>query len=215
MRKVDLVQGEFYHIFNRGNSKQIIFKDQKDYERFVRILFIANSENNFKFRDALLKGYSVDRGNSLVSIGAWCLMPNHFHLLIKENGEGGISKFMQKLTTAYSMYFNTKYSRTGGLFEGRFKSAHIDDDRYLKYIFSYINLNPVKLIDSDWKEKGIKNKKLSIDFLYDYKFSSFLDYLGIIRKESAILDQKSFPKYFPTGDSFKSEILEWINFEVK
>ncbi len=181
----------------------------------MKILFIANSENNFKFRDALLKGYALDRGKNLVLIGAWCLMPNHFHLLIKENGEGGISKFMQKLATAYSMYFNTKYSRTGGLFEGRFKSSHIDNDRYLKYIFSYINLNPVKLIDSDWKEKGIKNKKQSFDFLCGYKFSSFLDYLGTIRKESIILDSKSFPNYFPTSDSFKREILEWINYEEK
>ena len=85
-------------------------------------------------------------------------MPNHFHILVKEKIENGISKFMGKLTTGYSMYFNKRYDRTGSLFQGVFKSVHADSDEYLKYLFAYIHLNPIKLINPEWKENGIKDK---------------------------------------------------------
>jgi len=127
--------------------------------------------------------------------------------------EGGISKFMQKLSTAYSMYFNSKYKRTGSLFEGKFKSEHAETDRYLKYLFSYIHLNPVKLVQADWKKAGIKNKKQAINFLSNYKYSSFLDYSVLkSRPEFAILDKESFPRYFPNREKFLKEIFEWLSY---
>ncbi len=156
--------------------------------------------------------YSVERDGRLVSIGAYCLMPNHFHLLIKQLEKGDISKFMHKLLTAYSMYYNIKHKRIGSLFEGKFRSEHIDNDRYLKYIFSYIHLNPVKLINSKWKEEGIVDIKKTIDFLEHYQFSSYLDYLQKRRPEEAILDKKSFPNYFQTKIKFKKEIFDWLKF---
>src|SRR3989344_7999827 len=121
IRKVSFVPGEYYHIYNRGNSKQKIFHNKADYERFISLLYLSNSGNNFKI-DYIGKHniYITDRGSRLVSIGAYCLMPNHFHILITPLVEGGVSKFMQKMTTAYSMYYNQKYRRTGGLFEGKF-----------------------------------------------------------------------------------------------
>jgi len=123
---------------------------------------------------------------------------------------GDITKFMHKLCTAYSMYFNSKYNRTGALFEGKFKSEYADTDQYLKYLFSYIHLNPLKLIDTKWKEK----KPLSTDeydnFLKDYKFSSYLDYMGSTRPDRKIINPEDFPQYFPSKDIFRSEILDWI-----
>ena len=142
-RKASFVNGEFYHIYNRGNSKQKIFLDTKDYYRFVDLLYAVNREEKFNFADSL-KGISVYEkplGSQLVAIGAYCLMPNHFHILITPLVEEGVSKFMQKLSTAYVMYFNQKYKRVGALFEGKFKSQYAGDDRYLKYLFSYINKN--------------------------------------------------------------------------
>src|SRR3989344_1864178 len=161
IRKISFAPGENYHIYNRGNSKQKIFLDKKDYDRFLQLVFVCNSHKNINFRDLFQNNNEIflfDRGDTHVDVGAYCLMPNHFHLLIKEKSDGNISLFMQKLATAYVMYFNKKYNRSGSLFEGKFKSQHINSDRYLKYIFSYIHLNPVKIIDSKWKEMGVKDR---------------------------------------------------------
>ena len=214
IRKVNFIVGEYYHLYNRGNSKQKIFLDQEDYNHFVKLLYLCNSTRSITYRDISMNVYDFDREETLVYIGAYCLMPNHFHFLVKEKAENGISKFMQKISTAYSMYFNKKYKRTGGLFEGKFKSQYIGIDRYLKYIFSYIHLNPIKLIEPKWKEIGIKNIKGAVVFLNNYQHSSYLDYLNEDRLRIKILDKKEFPKYFPSKESFKKEIFEWLNYEI-
>jgi putative transposase len=216
IRNTPFVSGEYYHLYNRGNSKQTIFHDKEDYYRFTNLLYTCNGTNNF--RDFLVKNttekdpYLFERGKQIVSIGAYVLMSNHFHILITEKEENGISKFMQKLSTGYVMYYNKKYKRTGSLFEGKFKSKHLDSDKYLKYIFSYIHLNPVKLIQKDWKEKGIRNKKDVLDYLDSYMFCSFIDYKGKERKQNLILDYDSFPKYFPSQKMFNQEIFDWLLF---
>lgn len=213
IRKVSFVPGEYYHIYNRGNSKQKIFNDKEDYYRFIKLLFISNSQENFKIQFIGSNNiFGQDRGELLVSIGAWVVMPNHFHLIISQTENGSISKFMQKLTTAYSMYFNNKNERTGSLFEGKFKSKHIADDRYLKYLFSYVHLNPIKLIQKDWKDVGIKDKERSLSFLKQYKYSSYLDYFKKDREEECILNRRVFPNYFPTKEKFQNEIFEWISY---
>ncbi|MEK7081469.1 MAG: transposase [Patescibacteria group bacterium] len=215
IRKISLVQGEYYHIYNRGNSKQKIFHDKEDYLRFISLLYISNTSESFNLydlsRNVNFNIYQIERNNLLVNMGAFCLMPNHFHILITEKTNGGISKFMQKLSTAYSMYYNKKYKRIGGLFEGKFKSQHADTDRYLKYLFSYIHLNPIKLIQRDWKENGIKNKKEAINHLNKYIYSSYLDFIGEKRIQNKILNKESFPKYFPNRTSFVKEIFEWLS----
>ncbi len=138
-------------------------------------------------------------------------MPNHFHLLLKEKRDRGISLFMQKLMTAYTMYFNKKYERTGALFESKFKARHLNEDRYLKYIFSYIHLNPIKLTDAKWKEEGIKNKTQAKKFLHQYKYSSYLDYMEEKRVQEIILNRGAFPEYFPNKKDFEQEIFDWIS----
>src|SRR3989338_7977757 len=135
-RKVSFAPFEFYHLYNRGNSKQKIFHDKEDYQRFVGLLYACNESENFKSDDLKAEQglFHVVPSDPIVSIGAYCLMPNHFHILVTSSKEGAISKFMQKVSTAYVMYYNKKYGHTGGLFEGRFKSRHAGSDRYLKYI---------------------------------------------------------------------------------
>jgi len=217
IRKVNFAQGEYYHIYNRGNSKQRIFHDDQDHRRFVDLLYISNSSSKFNLydlnRNHNFNIYDYETDNPLVAIGAYCLMPNHFHILITEIEDSGISKFMQKLATAYSMYYNKKYKRTGGLFEGKFKSEHADSDTYLKYLFSYIHLNIVKLIQKDWKERGIRDKEKTLNHLKLYKYSSYLDYLEINRPQGKILNVKLFPKYFSTRKIFTEEIFEWLTFK--
>jgi len=155
----------------------------------------------------------IDRGETLVEIGAYCLMPNHFHLLMKEKVENGISRFMEKLLTAYSMFFNKKYQRTGRLFENRFQATHADTDEYLKYLFAYIHLNPIKLIDSEWKEKRNFNKKSAREFLNKYSYSSYRDFVGAkdSREETAILNKKVFPEYFAEAREFNDFIGDWMS----
>jgi len=213
IRKAPLISGEYYHIYNRGNSKQKIFHDIHDYNHFLSLLFLLNRKENFKI-EFLRKSnpYNFLKTSSLVSIGAYCLMPNHFHILLTETEDGSISKFMQKLTTAYSVFYNKKYKRTGALFEGKFKSKHANNDIYLKYLFSYIHLNPIKIISPTWREKGIENSKKVIKFLEGYKYSSYLDYIGKTRPENVILNRSAFPRYFLEKEDMKTEIFTWLSY---
>lgn len=214
MRRVTFALDEYFHIYNRGNSKQDIFKDNADRYRFQALLFLANGVVPFVFQRIESEGvYEFERGDPLVYIGAYCLMPNHFHILLTPAVEGGIQAFMQKLSTGYSMYFNRKYERTGVLFEGKFKARHANTDEYMKYLFSYTHLNPLKLIQSDWKERGLKNIISGEKYLKEYQFSSYLDYKGGNRLESKILNVEKFPEYFPTEELFLKEIQDWMKFQ--
>ena len=214
-RTVTFAEGEYYHIYNRGNSKQTIFMDRADYKRFQQLLFIANATNAFTFRDAKkVDVYDFERGEQLVLIEAYCLMPNHFHILLSPNLPEGIQKFIQKLSTAYSMYFNKKHERTGGLFEGRFKSTHVDTDEYLRYLFSYIHLNPVKLIQSDWKEVGLSDYEKTTSFLKEYSYSSLVDVMQWSnREDGAILDQNIGKDYFQSSDEWLEDMEMWLTYQ--
>ncbi len=222
-RKTNFTEGEYYHIYNRGNSKQEIFLDEYDYDRFIKLLYLCNSEKRIDFREDIIRkninAWDFEKEDSLVSIGAWVLMPNHFHLYITKNPrkkdfrKNAISEFMRKVLTSYSKYFNQKYKRTGSLFEGKFKDTHIDKDNYAKYLFSYIHLNPIKLIDKNWKENGIKDFSKTKHFLENYKWSSYLDYKNVLRSENKILYLEDFPEYFKNIKDFDSEINEWLSFK--
>lgn len=212
-RKHRFTFGEYYHIYNRGNSKQTIFLDVNDHVRFQRMLFLANGSVSVRVndvRDNKVAFYSFDRGDALVAIGAYCLMPNHFHILLTPLVDGGVSLFMQKLTTGYSMYFNTRRERTGSLFEGKFKSKHVNDDVYLKYLFSYIHMNPLKLIDPHWKKQDFKKQNEIKNHLEQFPFSSLMDYLDYDRKEKVILSKDAFPHYFSSPESVRKNIYTWF-----
>lgn len=201
-RKTSLAVDEQYHIYSRGVEKRKIFMNTKDYNRFIVLLYIMNQDapfvmgNFLRDKNKSLKDIFVEkREKTLVSILGYCLMPNHFHLILNEHTEGGITKFMGKLLTAYSMYFNTKYERSGPLFTHPFRSEHISNEPQYMYIFSYVHLNPISIIDKKWKENGIKNKKEAEEFLKKYQFSSYQDFLSTDRPESIILDFSKIPEY--------------------
>ena len=217
-RTFSFAPGEFYHVYNRGTEKRNIFMSRSDRDRFLALLYLANQSDP---ADLKLQGRTlleiVERRTSalLVEIVAYCLMPNHFHLLIRELEEGGISKFMQKITTGYTMYFNKKNERSGALFQGKFKATHVADDRYLRYLISYIHLNPVKLIEPKWKETGIADKARAERYLETYAQSSYLDYLDKKRPEGMILSREALPEYFSSGTDFKTFVTEWLTYSTK
>ncbi|HEY4495711.1 MAG TPA: transposase [Candidatus Paceibacterota bacterium] len=179
MRKQKLVSNNIYHVFNRGVEKRQTFMDETDYLRFINNLAIFNDAKavfNSKHRIKEIK--STDSRKLLVDILAFCLMPNHFHLLLRQREENGISKFMNKIGVGYTNYFNLKYERVGPLFQGAFRSVLIDDESQFLYIPYYIHLNPLDLKISNWKENGINKLKVAIEFLNSYKWSSHRDYIG-------------------------------------
>lgn len=211
---------EFYHVYNRGTDKRIIFIDSNDHNRFILLLHLCNSRQKVDISNLIREGrtftdlINIDPGERLVDVGAYCLMPNHFHLLLKEKNPDGISLFMKKLLTAYSMYFNKKHDRSGSLFEGKFKAKHADTDEYLKYLFAYIHLNPVKIIDHEWKENGIKNRETARAYLDGYRYSSYVDYMGKDRLEGRILGRDSFPRYFSDQKDFNAYVEDWLSFRI-
>lgn len=221
LRKDPFVTGEIYHIYNRGIDKRDIFKSVKDYERFMMLLYIANSVDKPQRLDNLInilhKDFDeilvLDRGEPLVSIGAWCLMTNHFHILLKQEVDGGITKFMRKLGVGYSMFFNIKYQRQGALFGGLFKSKLIGvDDNYLIELLSYIHINPLDIEFGGWSDNkndiDISNEMKT--FIEGYRYSSYHDYVGINRVEGNILNKKAFPDYFESIKKFQDFIESYL-----
>ena len=214
-RKIQFVPHSYYHIYNRGVDKRKIFLNDADYRRFLMLLYLCNSSEPVNIRDSY-KGLTfgeimnVERKDVLVHIGAYCLMPNHIHLLISPVGDN-TSFFMQKLFTAYAMYFNKKNERTGRLFESAFKAKLINEDEYLKYLFAYIHLNPVKLIEPRWKDDRIKNRSGAEKFLKNYNWSSYLAYAG--DKNDSIINKEAFPNYFQKPNEFNNFIKDWLDYE--
>ena len=177
-RKAKFANGECYHVFNRGVDKRDVFLDQKDYERFLLAMNLLNDETDglmIQWRDYsklnpkakpsefLRLSLRSDGKKPLVEIIAYCLNSNHYHFILKQLAERGIERFMQKLGTGYTMYFNQKNNRSGSLFQGPFKAIHIDSNEYLLYVSAYVNKN--NFIHGYTKDDS-------------WKYSSLPEYLG-------------------------------------
>jgi len=199
LRPTPFAVDEWYHCFNRGVEKRITFNDNFDYDRFVQLLHLANSTESFHRSNILVHTtpgiMEVPISDRLVSIAAYCLMPNHFHLLIKEIRDDGISTFMQKLGTAYTMYFNARNKRVGGLFVKPFRSRHISTDEYLQHCARYIHCNPIELRDPKWKQGEVKNMNQLQNFIESYRYSSLPDYTRSDRPERALLGVDGFETF--------------------
>lgn len=212
-RKHIISEGEYYHLYNRGVEKRNIFLTQEDCNRFKRLLYVANGTESFVFRDIEKKDLKeIDRGEPLVAIAAWVFMPNHFHILVKEITEGGTAMFMRKLCTGYSSYFNKRHDRVGPLFQGRYKSQHVSEDTHLKYLFAYIHLNPLKLIEPAWKELGNINVMNAKKYISAYEHSSYLSYVDASREENILLTKTEFPEYFLEKKDFDDFHTDFISF---
>lgn len=162
-RKVRFVKGEYYHVYNRGVDKRTIFNDEQDVTRFLQSMLEFNVEKPIGsiYENSFLKQDVSQKSNPLVSFTAYCLNPNHFHLILTPLLERGLESFMQRLGTGYTLYFNNKNKRSGALFQGNFKASHIDSNEYLLHVSAYVNLNDKthqlggeasKLVRSSWNE---------------------------------------------------------------
>jgi len=217
MGRIKAVKGEFYHVYNRGVDKKIIFSEQSDYERFVAYLHLLNTKDNLRPAD-IFDHYTTEEvltsthERPLVALGAYCLMPNHFHLYATPLVENGLSKYMQRIQTAYTMYFNQKNGRGGVLFQGAYKTRHVDRDPYAKFLFSYIHLNPASLIDPDWKSADTGEFLRFRNHIRTYPYSSIKEYLS---GKHTVTDPEKFPKYFGSKKDIDSHIDMWLRFRTE
>ena len=232
MKKPDFISENIYHIYNRGVEKRNIFMEDLDYLRFIHDLFEFNDTDitipmNQRLKlshpsnvdtQRLTKLLEVEppkvekvehRRKLLVEILAFILMPNHFHMLVRQKKEKGIVKFMQKLGTGYTMYFNQKYERVGPLFQGRFKAITVLKEEHLLYLPSYIHLNCLDLIEPEWRNGKIQNFKKAIKFLESYRWSSYMDCIGK-KNFPSVTSREFLLKCLGGEEGYKESTIKWL-----
>jgi putative transposase len=195
-RNIPFVVGEWYHCYNRSIEKRIAFEDPREYYRFLELLYLANDEFPLRRDDIGVRKFeevlNIPRGKKLVSIGAFCLMPHHFHLVLKEIREGGITAFMRKIGTAYTLYFNSRHERVGNLFLKPFQSLHVSTDRSFQHLISYVHCNPAALYESNWKTSHVVDPRFLRERMAAYPYSSLGAHEGAHTPIGAILDAEIF-----------------------
>jgi len=198
-RKVNFAEDQIYHICNRGVEKRNIFLHHADYFRFIHDLYEFNDEapaTLLHFKKPFLQSYEtrshriIKKRECTVEILAFVLMPNHYHLLLRQVTESGISKFMHKLGVGYAMYFNKKYQRVGTLFQGSFRSVHVTREAHFIHLPFYIHANPLDLKFPTWRQRELTKPQEAMKFLENYRWSSFPDYIG--RKNFPSVTQRAF-----------------------
>ncbi len=225
MKRPAFTNNQIYHVYNRGVDKRKVFLDEQDYFRFIHDLFEFNDEApalNIYYKLLTSQSYEVElrkigrgkgaerkRRKLLVEILAFCLMPNHYHLLVRQRADKGVVNFMQKLGTGYTNYFNKKNKRAGVLFQGKFKAILVNQESHFIHLPHYIHLNPLDLEMPEWREKEIRNYKGAMKFLVNYRWSSFPDYIG--RKNFPSVTQREFLSQFFNGPAqYRKDALNWL-----
>lgn len=233
MRKEIFAEGSYYHIYNRGVADTVVFQDQVDYQRLLQSLFVFNDinssmhlleklsehikrplrgKNDLSFSEIfkLLSKLSSEQREPLVNVLNYCFVPTHYHLELEQLVENGIPMFLHKLGTGYTNYFNKRYERQGSLFQGPFKAVLIENEIYLKHLSVYINaLNPLDLAEPGWRENGIKNLKKAKEFIENYRWSSYPDYIGL-RKDNKVIERGILKELFPTFQEYKDFTEEYL-----
>lgn len=198
-RSTPLVNDYFYHIFNRGSEKRNIFMQPRDYKRFlqtVRYYQFSGPKPKFsQFTKTKLNSLKTLVEAKLIDIFCYCLMPNHFHFLLRQRQENGIAIFMSQISNSYTKYFNTKYERIGALLQGVFKSVPIETDEQLIHVSRYIHLNPVV--------SGLVKK------LEHYLWSSYGEY---ITGREGLCSTKEILNLFSSREQYRQFVEDQIDY---
>lgn len=198
-RTTPLITDSYYHIFNRGNEKRNIFTQTRDYKRFLRTVyyyqFMGPKPSFSKFAKSDLNTFKPDPNKKLVEILCYCLMPNHFHFLIKQLKDNGIAIFLSQISNSYTKFFNTKYTRIGALLQGVFKAVSIETDEQLVHVSRYIHLNPI--VTS------------LVKLLEDYEWSSYSEYTS---NQKRYCDIEEILNLFPSPLKYKEFVEAQIDY---
>lgn len=204
MRLLPILSDSYYHVYNRGSLKQVLFHDEADYVRFLFLLIYFQSpvvltqtnryvrnyldEGTFGVKDKYVRDICQDR---FVEVLNFCIMPNHFHLSVRSVTDEGISKYMHRVLTAYASYFNKKYDRSGHVFQGAYKAKFISSDQQLTYLSAYIHRNPHEL--SEWKNKS-----------HEYPWSSYRDCK--VNRWGTLMSVEGIVKSFGSYNAYKEYV---------
>ncbi len=209
---------ELYHALNRGVDKRLIVLDDEDRYRFVHDLYEFNDKkpavstyHSFRNLDFVNPDMIKER-ELIVDLHGWCLMDNHYHLLLSEKIEGGMTLFLRKLNVGYANYFNEKYRRSGTLFQGRTKKVLIAHDAHFLHILNYIHCNPLDRNQNtiNWREAHVPNLEEAHDVLENYRWSSYLDYQGS-KNFPSVINKELFEGVFP---DYQKEVFSYLGDSV-
>jgi len=191
-RTTPLITGQIYHIFNRGSDKRLIFHSNRDRSRFIKSLrYYLLADPKPSFSKFSLSEKKDPNNKKIIEILCYCLMPNHFHLLVKQLEDDGISKFMSKFLNSYTKYFNTKHNRIGALMQGQFKAVLVESEEQLLHLSRYIHLNPVV----SYITKNLK----------DYPWSSYKEY---IENQTGFCEKKQLLSFFKSPAAYEQFVLD-------
>lgn len=205
MRDLKFAEGEYYHVCGRGNNKQPIFHDNHDYIRFLSYLMCCQANVEFDIdevneelrrdRDNFLEANVAKQicDNGYVDLVGFCLMPNHYHLILHNKTEDGVSRFMQRVLNAYTRYSNVKYDRGGHVFQGPFKAVYVESNEQLVYLSAYIHLNAREL--PKWRNNP-----------HEYAWSSYNNYLSG-RNYQGLLKPNIILSQFSSGVEYHKETI--------
>jgi putative transposase len=210
-------QMELYHVLNHSIEGRKLFLDSQDCARFVHDLYEFNDAVpalEYSRRDNLDTNVGHRKSHvrkRLVEIHGWCLMKNHYHLLISELVEGGLVKFITKVNIGYAKYYNERYGRHGHVFQGKTKKILIGRHEHFLYILHYLHLNPLDYLRgaTKWRERdkgGIRNAKEALEYLDSYRWSSYQDYCGK-KNFPSILTENLFKEMF---SNYQEEIKNYL-----
>jgi len=208
--------GNIAHVCNRGIEKRKVFYDNNDYKRFVENLFLLNNTSG-KIRTTkdFFGGEKIPDREKLVEVLKWSLLPNHYHLLLYENVDGGILEFTKRLGNAYTKYINIRQEgRSGYVFQNHAKMVPITDERQFLYIPFYIDINPLDLIVYDRKNISIQDSKKAVNFLKTYQWSSYKDYFGNGGMEPVVNKELFYDLFDADPGSYQKELLNLSTCEV-
>lgn len=201
IRTTPLINGQVYHVYNRGVEKRRIFENRRSYTRFLQTVRYYQLEGpKPKFSNFVkYKLFEPNPNKKIVEVISYCLMSNHFHFLIKQLREGGISEFISKLSNSYTKYYNTKFNRIGPLLQGQFKAVLIESDEQLVHVSRYIHLNPfVSFLVKDLK---------------DYEWSSHREYITNISQ--GICNKEDVLSFFKTPKEYEQFVLDQADYGQK
>lgn len=211
-RKIPLITNQIYHVINRGTASQPIFLNHYDYQRALETIFYYQNES-LPLRYSFFKRLPIKEKSAILDrlgtqkkftaeIIAFCLMPNHIHLLLKQIKDGGISNYMSNVANSYTRYFNTKQKRVGPLFQGKFKAVRIENDEQLLHVSRYIHLNP-------YSSYVVKDTKELLDYLY----SSLPEYLNPQKFNQC--QKEIVLEHFSKTNPYKKFVLDQADYQRK
>ncbi len=196
-RIIPFATGYYYHIYNRGVEKRSIFENSRDYGRFIKTIKYYQVKGPKPKLSKFLNSstFKLELNKKIVEIICYCLMPNHFHLLIKQLQDGGITEFISKLSNSYTKYYNTKHTRVGPLLQGEFKAVLVEKDEQFTHLSRYIHLNPIA--------------SLLVKDLKDYRWSSYDEY---INNSSGICSKEEVLNFFKNPKDYQQFILDQLSY---